>query len=89
MYTVGLDADTFVSILKVILDITIKLLAGNIIFNLSPPLLRYFFLKYLNIRIMRFLYLKLKYKINFSLISIKNIIFNTYQEVGIIFKLII
>jgi hypothetical protein len=89
MYTVGLDADTFVSILKVILDITIKLLAGNIIFNLSPPLLRYFFLKYLNIRIMRFLYLKLKDKINFSLISIKNIIFNTYQEVGIIFKLII
>jgi LAGLIDADG endonuclease len=87
MYTIGLDADTIVSILKVILIISIKLLAGNIILNLSPPLLGYIFLIYVNLRIIKFLYLVLKDNINFSLVSIKNI-FNTYQEVGKIFKLI-
>jgi len=39
MYTVGLDADNFVSGLEEILIYKIKLLAGNSILNLSPPLL--------------------------------------------------
>lgn len=39
MYTVGLDADTFVSILEDILILKIKFLAGNSILNFSPPLL--------------------------------------------------
>jgi LAGLIDADG endonuclease len=89
MYTVGLDADTFVSILKVILIIQIKLLAGNIIFNLSPTLLGYIFLIYLNERIVKSLCWVFIENVIFSLISIKGINFNTYQEVGTIFKLII
>jgi hypothetical protein len=44
MYTVGLDADTLVSKLEEILIYKIKLLAGNSILNLSPPLLGDFFL---------------------------------------------
>jgi len=44
MYTVGLDADTLVSILEEILIYKIKFLAGNNIINLSPPLLGKFFL---------------------------------------------
>jgi len=38
MYTVGLDADTLVSCLEVILIYKIKLLAGNTVYYLSPPL---------------------------------------------------
>jgi hypothetical protein len=79
MYTVGLDADTFVSILKGILITTIKLLAGNIIFNLSPPLLRSIFLLYINLKVTKLLYLILKENRIFSLIykSSKNIIFTS------------
>jgi hypothetical protein len=44
MYTVGLDADTFVSILEEILILKIKFLAGNSILNFSPPLLGGFYL---------------------------------------------
>lgn len=42
-----MDADTLVSNLELILKCKIKLLAGNSILNLSPPLLGDFFLLFI------------------------------------------
>jgi cytochrome c oxidase subunit 1 len=77
MYTVGLDADNFVSGLEEILIYKIKLLAGNSILNLSPPLLGELFficILYL-IKIEQFIFSD-KY------INIKFIFYSNINEVG-------
>jgi len=81
MYTVGLDADiyVFVSALEDILILKIKLLAGNNILNLSPPLLGIIFF----IKIYFNLFNKENYVFSNKCIN-KNYLY--ICEVGIIYK---
>jgi cytochrome c oxidase subunit 1 len=77
MYTVGLDADNIVSDLEEKLMSKIKLLAGNSILNLSPPLLgELFFICILySIKIEQFIF-SVKYIIK------KFIFYSNINEVG-------
>jgi hypothetical protein len=89
MYTVGLDADTFVSNLEEILIFLIKYIAGTNVMNLSPPLLgNYIFIfTYL---IISYIYIKNEDIIVFSGVYNKKIIFFIINyEVGKIFKFIL
>jgi len=81
MYTVGLDADIYilVSVLEDILILKIKLLAGNNIFNLSPPLLGIFLFIIIYFNLLN------KGKYVFSN-KCKNKIYLYTCEVGIIYK---
>lgn len=83
MYTVGLDADNFVSGLEESLICKIKLLAGNSILNLSPPLLGELFFIWIS-------YLIVNEQSIFSdkNIFIKCIFYNNINEVGKIWKFI-
>jgi len=89
MYTVGLDADTFVSNLEEILNFLIKYIAGTNVMNLSPPLLGnyIFFFTYL---IISYIYIKNEDIIVFSgVYNKKTIFFIINYEVGKIFKFIL
>ena len=81
MYTVGLDADTLVSIQEVILVFIIKYKAGNSILNLSPPLLGKFFFIFIFI-IVHIIKEKFVFSIRYNIKKY----FYTISEVGKISK---
>jgi hypothetical protein len=86
MFTVGLDADTLVSILEEILIILIKCIAGINILNFNIPYLGFFALVFICI-----IYVYIKEKVIFSeIFNNININFNIIKnEVGKIFKFIL
>jgi hypothetical protein len=83
MYTVGLDADNFVLGLEEILIYKIKLLAGNSILNLSPPLLGELFFIWILYLIKNELFI-----FSDKYIIIKYIFYSNINEVGKICKFI-
>ena len=85
MYTVGLDADTLVSKLEEILIYKIKLLAGNSILNLSPPLLGDFFLFVIYYNIIK----REKFVFSKGYTNIKKLYYISTCEVGKIWKFIL